>query len=570
MSIRSLTLAILVASRLAGLPTALALPPQFQVNSYTTAFQGMPSVAADAAGNFVVVWSSNGSGVIGIQGQRFDSSGMPQGDEFQVNSYTSAGQNVPAVATDAAGNFVVVWQGYGSPGSDTSDRSIQGRRFDITGTPQGDQFQINSYTTNFQGSPVVASDGAGNFVVMWQSYGSAGSDTSGPSIQGQRFDSTGTPQGGEFQVNSFTTSYQVNPAVASDGAGNFVVVWQSGYGGYSVQAQRYDSAGMLIGSEFKVNSYTTGFQRVPAVASDALGNFVVAWERRTGIYGFYSEIWGRRFNSAGTPQGDDFQIKGPAYGGPAYGGTKAGVRADADGNFIVVWGDTGNVWGRRYDGTGPQSPEFQINTYTPDYQAFGSAPVAIDGLGNFVVVWASGGSEGSDTSGSSVQARRFTALTELLVPGRMSIIKPNTLAKFVSKPVTGDTFALPTADPVVYGGALRIFDTATTAGDDTYALPPSGWKGLGTPPGSKGYKYKGGGTPADPCRVVLVRAKIIKALCLGSGVTLTPPFAGDVGIVLSLGLVTTDRYCARFGGDESRNDATLTKRKDAPAPGACP
>jgi len=48
----------------------------------------------------------------------------------------------------------------------------------------------------------------------------------------------------------------------------------------------------------------------------------------------------------------------------------------------------------------------------------------------------------------------------------------------------------------------------------------------------------------------------------------TPPFTGDVGIVLSLGL--TDRYCAQFGGDEVRNDATLTKRKNAPAPGACP
>jgi hypothetical protein len=46
--------------------------------------------------------------------------------------------------------------------------------------------------------------------------------------------------------------------------------------------------------------------------------------------------------------------------------------------------------------------------------------------------------------------------------------------------------------------------------------------------------------------------------------TVHPPQV-DVGIVLSLG--TTDRYCAPFGGDESRNDATLT---DAPAPAACP
>jgi hypothetical protein len=70
------------------------------------------------------------------------------------------------------------------------------------------------------------------------------------------------------------------------------------------------------------------------------------------------------------------------------------------------------------------------------------------------------------------------------------------------------------------------------------------------------------------CKVVLVKEKVIKGVCMGSGVTLAPPFTGDVGIVLSLG--TTDRYCALFDGDEVKNDATLTKRKNAPAPGARP
>ena len=147
------------------------------------------------------------------------------------------------------------------------------------------------------------------------------------------------------------------------------------------------------------------------------------------------------------------------------------------------------------------------------------------------------------------------------------------LAKFIAKPdVPGGIFALPSADPVVDGGSLRVFDTAATAGDVTYGLapdaPPLGWRGLGNPPGSKGYKYKGAGTLSDPCKVVLVKEKVIKAICAGSGITLAPPFTGDIGIVLSLG--TSDRYCAQFGGDEAKNDATLTKRKNAPAPGACP
>src|SRR2546430_390177 len=54
--------------------------------------------------------------------------------------------------------------------------------------PVGGQFQVNTYTTSFQFRPAGTGDGAGNFVVVWESDGSAGSDTSGFSIQGQRYD----------------------------------------------------------------------------------------------------------------------------------------------------------------------------------------------------------------------------------------------------------------------------------------------------------------------------------------------------------------------------------------------
>jgi hypothetical protein len=178
-----------------------------------------------------------------------------------------------------------------------------------------------------------------------------------------------------------------------------------------------------------------------------------------------------------------------------------------------------------------------------------------------VVVW-----DAQNPSYLDVKARRFAA--PLPLPGRITVIKPGTLAKFVAKPVAGDTFALPSSNLVATGGTLRIFDTSATAGDDSYALPSSGWKSLGNPPGAKGYKYAGAGTPADPCKVVLAKAKVIKAVCRGAGVMLTPPFTGDVGISLSLG--TTDRYCVQFGGEEVQDDATLTKRKNAPAPGTCP
>jgi hypothetical protein len=155
-----------------------------------------------------------------------------------------------------------------------------------------------------------------------------------------------------------------------------------------------------------------------------------------------------------------------------------------------------------------------------------------------------------------------------LMPGRILLIRSGILAKFIAKPAT--TFDLPDSanDPTLEGASLSVFDTAGAA-SDTFPLPAGGWKGLGSPAGSKGYKYKGLGSIADPCRVVLVKSNIVKATCKGAGINLPTPFSGDAGIVLAVG-TDTKTYCAQFGGVQVRNDPAQLKKKTAPAPGACP
>jgi hypothetical protein len=217
--------------------SAQAVGSEFQVNTYTTGYQGnfyggKHSVATDTAGNFVVVWHSVGSSGTdssgaSIQARRFNSSGNPIGDEFQVNTFTPSSQNMPSVAAAAAGGFMVAWISAGSSGNDASADSIQARRLDASGNPIGDDFQVNTFTTSNQRSPSVAADAAGGFVVAWHSDGSSATDASSDSIQARRFDSSGNPIGDEFQVNTFTTSGQLMPSVAADAAGGFVVAWHS-------------------------------------------------------------------------------------------------------------------------------------------------------------------------------------------------------------------------------------------------------------------------------------------------------------------------------------------------------
>ena len=152
----------------------------------------------------------------------------------------------------------------------------------------------------------------------------------------------------------------------------------------------------------------------------------------------------------------------------------------------------------------------------------------------------------------------LSAAADILIPGKIMVIKPGKIAKFVSK----GSFPAPADDPTVAGANLHIFDTVPPgAGDVTYPLPAGSWSGLGNPPGAKGFKYKGSG-----CKVVLLKPTVIKAVCKES-VPFVTPFQGPAGITLTAG--TASAYCAEFGGEEKKNDAKLTKRKNAPAPSQC-
>jgi hypothetical protein len=381
--------------------------PEFQVNTYTTNNQNQAAVASDANGNFVVVWQSSGGqdgDGNGIFGQRYNAAGTAVGAEFQVNTYTTGDQMAPDVASDPSGNFVVVWQ---SQGPDGSVEGIAAQRYDALGTPQGTEFIVNAYTLQDQSFPSVASDANGNFVVVWNSSFQEG--LGGIGIIGRRFSASGVALGGDFHVNSYTTGSQVLPTVASAPKGNFLVAWTSQTpqdgSGSAVMAQRFDAAGAAQGGEFRVNSYTTAYQFSPRATADGSGNFVVVWGSGFGQDGSDSGIFSQRIDAAGAFQGPEFQVNTYTTSGQ----TNPDVSASADGTFVVAWhsfnqdGPSYGVFARRFDAAGsPQSGEFRVNSYTPGYQA--NPAVSMSGNGDFRIVWRA---ELQDGSGGGVFGQRY-------------------------------------------------------------------------------------------------------------------------------------------------------------------
>jgi sugar-specific transcriptional regulator TrmB len=174
-------------------------------------------------------------------------------------------------------------------------------------------FLVNDDITGgcYQGYHRVAMDSAGNFVVCWEDNRHSLTD-----IYAQRFDATGSPQDTAFRVNDDAAhTYQWDPAIALDNAGNFVIVWADWrndiYGAWDIYAQTYDAAGNPVGVNFRVNDDAPGnINYRPAVAIDpAGGRFVICWldyrdpDLNTEIRA--------QFYENGSPVGTNVQINDP-------------------------------------------------------------------------------------------------------------------------------------------------------------------------------------------------------------------------------------------------------------------
>jgi hypothetical protein len=389
---------------------------EFPVNTYTTSDQSRPVVTADEGGNFVFSWQSTGQdgSEEGIYTRRYSRSGNSVDvNEFLINSaYTTGKQTKAAVATDAIGNFIVVYSSYGQL-SATSNEDVFAQRYVLSTSDQ----RVNGNQSN---SATTAMDATGDYVVVWQSYGREGDAAGEANIYAQQYSSTDVAQGNEFRVNSLVTGSQLSPSVAMEQGGSSVIVWQSGN---QIWGKRYNATGVLQGTEFNISPSGSN----PEVAMDQDGDFVVTWQD--------SGIWVRRYNAAGAAQGTAVKVDDlGSVSNPE-------VAMDQDGDFVVTWqssrkeneydfGYNFGIYARRYNRLGvAQGGEISV-----DETGFGSTnglkrnpSVAMDADGDFVIVWNSDFEDTNYNSGVDVFRTRFSANgTRLDNPASNIAIRINT------------------------------------------------------------------------------------------------------------------------------------------------
>jgi hypothetical protein len=330
---------------------------------------------------------------------------IASGAEALVNTNKSYAELNPVIASDGSGNYVVVWA---NNGQDGGGWGVYGQLFNASGTPVGSEFLINQTATGEQPDPSVAMNSSGTFVVSWTN------SQNSSNIYAREFDSSGAALTNEFLVSTSTTGVQENSAAGIDSAGDIVVAWDGqGPGdtqGIFSQSYIYSS---LLGTGLLANLTAEGVDEVnttidheqytPSIAVDQQGGYVVAWTDRST-----NKIEARLGTAASGLSGSEF-LAGTSGGTPE---DHASVGIDSAGAFTVAWQENysgvanWDILARQYNASGvaQEATPIAVNTYTKDAQT--SPTLSMGSGGSFIIAWESANEDGD---GEGVFAQAFTS-----------------------------------------------------------------------------------------------------------------------------------------------------------------
>jgi len=245
-------------------PAGQRIGGEFLINQFTSYNQRTPAVAALANGGFAVAWVSEqeqsvapnlGTNInyvaaneisvpsVDIYARLYNSNGVAQGGEFLVDTNSLNPCANPDVAAAADGSFMVAWGGFDTV-NPTNGWDIYARTFSSAGIG-GATTLVNTHLPGNQYAPHLSVIG-GDYLVVWTSLGQDGSREG---VFGQFVHEDGSKVGGEFLVNTTTVGQQMQPAVASDGVSQFLVVWTGftlGPDSFDLFAQRYLNVSALL------------------------------------------------------------------------------------------------------------------------------------------------------------------------------------------------------------------------------------------------------------------------------------------------------------------------------------
>ena len=241
-----------------------------------------------------------------------------------------------------------------------------------------------------QFAPKLAPLPGGGFVAVYEAGPESGTDTN---IKGRIFNDDGSPRGSEFTINSTTSGYQDRPSVAVLEDGRLVVAWhhlRADFSQSDIRARILNSDGGATDGDFLVSSEVgPDDQDYPSVAALSDGGFVIGYNY-FDTNNWDTDVRAKIYGSDGLPKSAEFIANGTTIDRQE----RASLTGLANGSFVIVYTDGSlspddpdglAVRGRIISNDGQAGAEFLIPTTTEAAQ-FEAQVVALTN-GNFAVVW---------------------------------------------------------------------------------------------------------------------------------------------------------------------------------------
>lgn len=380
------------------------------------------------SGKWTVVWTSYDDlgGTIGSDEDMLVASSTDDGATWSAvapiasNAATDELDDFwPAIATDAAGNWVVAWY------SDETLGSTIGQDYDILTVRSSDNASTwsavgplnNNATTDAEvdRDPAIAAGSDGRWVAVWESR-----DTLGGTI-GDDLDilvSTSSDDGVTWSAPAALNSFAAiddesdqDPAVVAVGPGNWIVAWESNQdlGGTTgndgdLMFSRSTDNGVTWSAATPLNidaTFDTDFDADVRLATDGSGRLIAVWESSNdngGTTGGDDEIRFARSTDGGATWSSPASLNTNAATDFGYD-TNAAIATDRDGAWMVAWtteddlggtiGTDGDiVFARSTDNGVTWSDPAPVNSDAASDFSFDSDPsISTDGNGRWMIAW---------------------------------------------------------------------------------------------------------------------------------------------------------------------------------------
>ncbi len=388
--------------------------PELRLNQLSEGGQFTADVAVVPNGDFIAVWvDSTIAGGREIKVRRFFADGRAKGGDLLVARLPGTPTSVsPHIAADAAGRFLVVWQG--RPAASSGVHQAYGQRFDSMGKTLGPRVRFRASDFD-QLNPDVAMTHDGRAVVVWQSI-TGRFDHEGARISDvyfRRLRANGAPAGPDvLALPSGEISRVAMRADGSFGIASEIYNFDPSFS--DIYLSLFSANGGVLLEPFEVTSVLSEptTQSDPAIAAAADGRMFVAWTDRAADYDFPGAsdtdalgVAGQLIGADGSPLGENVRVNAYRKGIQE----RAAVAARPDGGFLIAWqtggnqdGDGTGIFARHFAADGRRlGAEFRMNLGRQGNQSGVSLALTANGKG--IAAWA-----GPDSAGNfEIFARRL-------------------------------------------------------------------------------------------------------------------------------------------------------------------